>query len=299
MAEPRVRSLGGRLLLTFAVFLVLANVFVFAFFQSRGLFARAEKADDAFRFLTEAMRDPGVLGALLLLQAAAGVATVVFMVLVVDRRPLLPPAVHPRAAAAAVGWGLMLGFILSSAVALFIAAAAGRHLRLESFRTADADQAVFLAGVTVIAAFVEELLFRGYLFRIIRERLGAGRTIFLTAFAFSAVHVTNPGSGMLAWVNILLMGVVLGQLRELSGGLGMPFGLHLGWNLALGMLFGVPVSGLDLPSAFRISLEDVTPVLGGGAFGPEASAVLTVLLAVVVFLLARRLLPAAGDGGEP
>jgi hypothetical protein len=85
------------------------------------------------------------------------------------------------------------------------------------------------------------------------------------------------------------MGVVLGQLRALSGGLAMPFGLHLGWNLALGMLFGVSVSGLRLPSAFRISLDDVSPALGGGGFGPEASVPLTVLLAVVVVLLGRRL----------
>jgi membrane protease YdiL (CAAX protease family) len=138
---------------------------------------------------------------------------------------------------------------------------------------------------------MEELVFRGYLFRIIRENLGGGRTIFLTALAFSVVHVTNPGASFLAWINILLIGVVLGQLRALSGGLAMPFGLHLGWNLALGMLFGVPVSGLVLPSAFRISLEDVSPALGGGGFGPEASMPLTVLLIVVVVLLARRLAP--------
>jgi membrane protease YdiL (CAAX protease family) len=289
LAEPRIRSLGGRLLLAFVVFLVLANVFVFFYFQGRGTFVEVEKAEDAFAFLADTMRDPGVLAALLLLQAAAGVSTVVFMVLVIDRSPLVPAAIHVQAGTAAVGWGLILGFILSSATALFISAVAGRHLRPEFFATATAGQALFRALVVAATAFMEELLFRGYLFRIIRERLGGGRTIFLTALAFSTVHVTNPGASMLAWVNTLLMGVVLGQLRALSGGLAMPFGLHLGWNLALGMLFGVSVSGLRLPSAFRISLDDVSPALGGGGFGPEASAPLTVLLAVVVVLLGRRL----------
>lgn len=292
----RIHSLGGRLILTFLVFLALANVFVFLLFERRGLFTQAENAKDPLTFLADTMRDPGILSAILLLQATAGVITVVFMILVVERRPLLPAAVHPKAGAAAVGWGLILGFILSSVVALFIAAASGRHLRPELFAGAAAGQAVFLAVVIAAAAFMEELLFRGYLFRIIREQLGGGRTIFLTALAFSAVHVTNPGATLLAWFNILLMGVVLGQLRAVSGGMAMPFGLHLGWNLALGMLFGVPVSGLQLPSAFRISLDDVSPALGGGGFGPEASVVLTVLLVVVVGLLVRRFLPPGGAG---
>ena len=67
----------------------------------------------------------------------------------------------------------------------------------------------------------------------------AGRTVVFSSLAFATVHASNPEASMLAWVNVMLVGAVLGQLREITGGILMPLGLHVGWNLSLGMIFGV------------------------------------------------------------
>jgi len=294
VTEPRIRSLGGRLLLTFVLFLVLANVLVLVFFVGLGFWQELDLAEDPIKFLAETLQNPRVMAGMLFLQAVAGMLTILTMTRFVDRRDL-DSLLLEQGSVAAVGWGGVLGLVLASVVSLFIAAVAGRHVRPELFSEAGLLWVALLGMVMLVIAFMEEWLFRGYVYEIVREHHTAGRTILLTAIAFSTLHITNPGSNFLAWINILLIGIVLGQLRELTGRLWVPFGLHLGWNLALGMVYGVPVSGLEMPSAFRISIEDLPRALGGGPFGPEASAVLTVLFVVLAILLARRLRPRDND----
>lgn len=296
MTAPRIRSPLGRILLTFGIFLFLANVLVFVFLLVKVPWGEAEDPDALMAMVDGALADPGVLSALLLLQAAAGILTVMFMVGSVERRPVssILGMLGIRAVPSA-GWGVVLGLVFASVVSLFISAVSGRHLRLEFFTDAAPDRIAFLLGVIAVSAFMEELMFRGYVYGIVRSEHTARRAILLTALAFATIHISSPGSSGLAWLNILLMGVVLGQLRELTGGLAVPFGLHFGWNTCLGMVFGVPVSGLNLPSILNVSLHDLSPALGGGEFGPEASAVLTVFLVILVILLARRMIPPEED----
>ena len=80
--------------------------------------------------------------------------------------------------------------------------------------------------VTVILlAAAEELFVRGYLFVNIREGASPVRAIIFTALLFTAVHSQGPGAGALGWFNIFLFGLVLGALRQLTGGLWLPLRL--------------------------------------------------------------------------
>lgn len=56
----------------------------------------------------------------------------------------------------------------------------------------------------------------------------------------------------------------------LTGRLGLAVDFHAGWNLAMGVVFGQPVSGLSVPA--RLLVVDVTGPAAwtGGAFGSEA-----------------------------
>lgn len=290
VSDPRIRSPWGRIALAFGIFLFLANLVGMIYLLAVVPWDTGTPLD--LTGLAKLLEEPRILAGLLTAQALAGVVTGVFMAMSVDRRPLVDLGVRDfRRESGALYWGLLLGVVSAAVVTLFISAVARRHVQLELFGGFAGVDLVLFALVVVGAAFMEEWLFRGYIYVNLREFYTPGRTVALSAFAFAMVHATNPGTSFLAWINIVLIGIVLGQLREITGGILMPLGLHIGWNLGLGMLFGVRVSGLHLPSAFHISLEDLSAPLGGGAFGPEASAVLTALFAGMAILLARRLTP--------
>ena len=290
---PRLRSAWARIALAFGVFLVLANVIGFLYLLAAAPFDPSKAGN--IEVMKELLKEPRILAGLLTAQALAGVLTAIFMTASIDRRPMTELGV--RKEFGGLAWGLFLGAVCASAVTLFISAVGKRHVDAVFFADTDRVDVPLFAVVVVAAAFMEELLFRGYLFVNLREMYSAGRTVVFSSLAFATVHASNPEASLLAWVNVMLVGAVLGQLREITGGILMPLGLHMGWNLSLGMIFGVRVSGLNLPSAFHISLEDLPAALGGGDFGPEASLVLTFLFIVIVILLGRWMRPPAGESG--
>jgi len=63
-----------------------------------------------------------------------------------------------------------------------------------------------------------------------------------------------------------------------SGGMGLAWGLHFGWNAGLALLFDAPVSG----HAFHLPAVEYAPGarfwVGGGAFGPEGGLVATIAI---------------------
>ncbi len=153
-------------------------------------------------------------------------------------------------------------------------------------------------AVLALAAYVEELFFRGQLLQEFgRRHLGIG--VVVSSVIFALIHLGNPNvmsGGPIAFallcVNIVLAGVLLSAAFVLAGDLWFPSGLHLGWNWAQAVLFGLPVSGLDLPSILDGEMRAGAPAWAGSAFGPESSAVAAILLAALSAgawaLVARR-----------
>jgi hypothetical protein len=88
------------------------------------------------------------------------------------------------------------------------------------------------------------------------------------SFAYVLVGSTlGLGLGAVAG---LLVALTAAAGYVLTGRLGLAVGFHAAWNVALGILFGHPVSG-TVPPASVLVLEVSGPAAWtGGAFGPEA-----------------------------
>lgn len=147
--------------------------------------------------------------------------------------------------------------------------------------------AVSGASHALTAGFMEELVIRGVVFRIVEKRWGTWITLFLTAGIFGLLHLGNENSSWLCAISIALSaGIVLGLAFVLTRRLWLAIGLHFGANFCQAMI-GLPVSGGET-SGLVVSELSGPPLLTGGEFGIEASAV-TVVLAMILSIVFVKL----------
>lgn len=192
----------------------------------------------------------------------------------IDGRPLSALGLYRgRPCLKELGAGMLAGFAIIGTVILALVMPGWVSW------TTPAVTTILAGGVVTFlllgAAFTEELLFRGYPFRVLHLRFGPVPAVVATSVAFGLMHGGNPGVTPLALVNLTLAGVLLGVAYWRSGSLWFVTGVHFGWNLAMAVS-GLLVSGLDVPVSGRIeAVVSGPPLWTGGAFGPEGGLVVT------------------------
>ncbi len=180
--------------------------------------------------------------------------------------------------------GVLIGVIIV-ALAVAVIGAAG-HLSFYLTLTGRAIGRLGLELVILLAgALAEEVSFRGYPFQRMIEVVGAAPAVILVSVLFGAVHWTNPSSSAWSVLNTAVVGVLLCIAYLRTRALWLPWGIHFGWNFALGVVFGLPVSGLN-EFAVIVHGKARGPIwLTGGAYGIEASATATAVMLVGVALV--------------
>jgi len=124
-----------------------------------------------------------------------------------------------------------------------------------------------------IAAVLEELAFRGILFRILEETLGTRVALVASATIFGVVHLTNNGARWITLISVTLAGLMWAGVFILSRNIWVAAAHHACWNSTI-FLIGVPLSGEDWIAQAPLETALHGSVLWtGGAFGPEDSLV--------------------------
>jgi membrane protease YdiL (CAAX protease family) len=148
---------------------------------------------------------------------------------------------------------------------------------------APAVRALMLAVVGVTAnAAMQELLVRGYIFAVIEARGGQWWALGTTSLLFALLHLGAARDAPLALANVALAGLLLGLLRCATGRLWASVGAHATWNLLLGPILGLSVSGRALDGGWHVLRLDCAPALCGGHFGIEGGLATTVVTALFV-----------------
>ena len=133
----------------------------------------------------------------------------------------------------------------------------------------------------------QQLLLCGYIFQTIRSEAGFAVAVLLSAALFSVYHGAAFQGAWLAALNVFGAGVLFCLAYGATGNLWFPWAIHFAWNLALGPILGLTVSGTgEMGLGWSLFTVEGPELASGGAFGLEGGLVVTVTTALLVVALA-------------
>lgn len=136
----------------------------------------------------------------------------------------------------------------------------------------------------ILVGWTEELLSRGYHLQTIASGTNLFWGVILSSAVFSLLHIGNTGANWASVAGIFFAGILFAYAYIRTKQLWLPIGMHIGWNFFEGVVFGFPVSGLDIYALTRINVEG-PELWTGGVFGPEAGLIVLPALILGAFLI--------------
>lgn len=190
----------------------------------------------------------------------------------------------------------LFGFSTGVAMNAFIVSVLALSGCIEFGSSNSASTGVNALGSVVVFLFAyiiqgasEEILTRGWMFQVIGARYKPWLGFLISSVLFSLLHMGNNGANILAAINIFLIAVLFSLFVMKDKSIWGACGLHSAWNWTLGNLFGLSVSGTGEKSTLLDLNTTGNELISGGAFGPEASLILTGVLLLIIIFISRQI----------
>jgi membrane protease YdiL (CAAX protease family) len=191
------------------------------------------------------------------------------------------------------GAGVLLALLLVAFMVMLLAASGAYHVeRFNPWTILLSSAVIFGAG-----AFIQELLFRLILFKLLEEWLGTWTAVPVVAAFFSLAHLGNPGVTPWTSLALALSDILLSGAFVLTRRIWLVWGIHAGWNFFQAGVFGMANSGIVFKSWISAKISGPSWLSGGG-FGIEAS-VFAVLLNLALGVVLLRLAHGCGQFVRP
>jgi membrane protease YdiL (CAAX protease family) len=191
------------------------------------------------------------------------------------------------------GSGILVSFLLVAAMVLLLTASGAYHVeRFNPWTILLHSAFIFAAG-----AFMQELLFRLVVFKLLEEWLGTWIAVAIIAAFFALAHLGNPNATPWTSLSLAFSDILLSASFVLTRRIWLVWGIHAGWNFFQAGVFGMANSGIVFKSWITAKI-DGPAWLSGGAFGIEAS-VIAVLLNLVLGLFLLKLAQGRGQIVKP
>ncbi len=142
-----------------------------------------------------------------------------------------------------------------------------------------------------VVGLFEEFLFRGYTQFTLGDGIGFWPAALVLSLGFGAVHLGNPGEGLVGAASVAVVGLFFCFTLRRTGNLWYAVGLHASFDWGETFLFSVPNSGTVLQGHLSDSLLHGAKWLTGGSVGPEGS-VFCFMTMGLQFLVVALLFPA-------
>lgn len=142
-----------------------------------------------------------------------------------------------------LGYGLLIGFIMNF-TCILCALVHGDIKLYFDFALTELPLLIFAFVCTFIQSTTEELWCRGFMYERLSEHYPLWVAIVVNGALFGALHMFNPGVGVIPIVDIVLCGLSFSLLRWYTDSIWTPMAVHTAWNFTQNFLFGLPNSGL-------------------------------------------------------
>lgn len=188
-------------------------------------------------------------------------------------------------------WHLVLAVLLSGCIAIVYALIGEVHMA--NF-PANITILLLLSSLTTAlrAGILEEMLFRGFILKLVAQRWGNVVAVLVPSFLFSLLHL--PSLATFNLINILqliisgtLVGVMFSLLTLRTGSITASAIVHTIWNFVMVtdvLHITTPANAWGEP-LITILLPSDNPLLSGGGFGVEASLLAIIGYACVCLLV--------------
>ena len=192
----------------------------------------------------------------------------------IDRKPLMSIglSIKDKANEMLVGLGFALAFIGGLFLLLWLLGA----ITITGY-VGFKPGVFFVSMMLFLAAFDEELIFRGYILNSMMDSSSRWVALAGSSAIFALMHAGNPSvwSNWVPMTELFAAGFILGISYTFTKNLWFPTFFHFGWNFFQGLL-GFEISGINVDSWKMISHENtgnVPDIISGGAFGIEGSVI--------------------------
>jgi len=171
------------------------------------------------------------------------------------------------------------------------------YYQLISFR--GFGQAPGILATIWVAAVLEELAFRGILFRILEEGIGTRAALLGSSVIFGVAHLANNGVHWVTFFSVTLVSLMLTIVFIRWRNIWVVAAQHCCWNATIFMI-GLPLSGENWrPQALFETVSHGSVLWSGGAFGPEDSLVnvfVSIAICAALWRLVTRDFSRTNDG---
>lgn len=214
----------------------------------------------------------------------ATIVVVIFYCCKIEKRRLFTLGFARKCAFKEYIYGLIVGLLMFSAT-YGIMLLSG-EVESNGFDTDISVKMVllYLLGF-IIQGASEEILLRGYFFVSCAANTNVTVSILASSALFAAMHISNPGFSLLAFINLFLFGVFASLYFLRRGSIWGICALHTIWNFAQGNIFGCSVSGMPLEDTLLLTRTNSGMVWSGGEFGPEGGVAVTIIYVIGIAVL--------------
>jgi membrane protease YdiL (CAAX protease family) len=175
--------------------------------------------------------------------------------------------------------GLLLGAVLYSFLILIMYLIGGYDavISVKSFALIIPPLAMALS-----TSILEETLFRGFIFRIVEEKLGSYLALLISAIIFGLPHIVSDNS--VGLILAITFGLLLAIYYMYSRNLWCVIAIHFVWNFFNEYIFGINVRHSHT-KLITFKMEG-TEWFAHGTFGPQAEilAGISILVVAIIFL---------------